>query len=164
MMNRYLVFTLLIFGTLWEVQGQTAFQTPLSDLEGNTVSIDAIKGEKLTVLDFWATWCRPCINSIPELVKLSDKYQDQGVHFVGINADSPRNSSKVKPFASSVGITYPVLLDFEQQLQSDFFISGFPTLLILDGKGKVLFTHVGFIQGDEKIIEDAISKLLTEMP
>jgi thiol-disulfide isomerase/thioredoxin len=153
----------MTFGFLSTIRGQTAFHTPLSDLEGNTVSIDAIKGEKLTVLDFWATWCRPCIISIPELIKLSDKYQDQGVRFVGINADSPRNRSKVRPFVSSMGITYPVLLDFDLQLQSDFFISGFPTLLILDGKGKVLFTHVGYIQGDEKEIEDAIKKLLAEM-
>lgn len=162
-MNRYVVCILMALGFLNIVHSQTAFQTPLSDLEGNSMNIDDIKGDKLTVLDFWATWCRPCINSIPELIKLSDKFQDKGVRFVGINADSPRNRSKVKPFSSSMGITYPVLLDFDQQLQSDYFINGFPTLLILDEAGKVLFTHVGFIQGDEKIIEDAIDKLLTEM-
>ena len=132
-------------------------------MHGKSVNIDALKGEKLTVLDFWATWCRPCINSIPALVKLSEKFQEKGVRFIGINADSPRNRSKVKPFVSSVGITYPVLLDSDQKLQSDFFINGFPTLLVLDGEGKVLFTHVGYIQGDEKIIEDTINKLLAEM-
>ncbi len=162
-MNRYLAFILVALSSLSYLSGQTAFQTELSDLDGNSVYIDAIKGEKLTVLDFWATWCGPCIVSIPELVKLSDKFQKKGVRFIGINADSPRNRSKVKPFSSSMGITYPVLLDSDQQLLSDFFINGFPTLLILDGKGKVLFTHVGFIQGDEKIIEDAINNLLAEM-
>jgi len=161
-MNRFLAFFLLTLSSLSYVCGQTAYQIELLDINGNTVNIDAIKGEKFTVLDFWATWCRPCINSIPELVKLSDKFQEKGVQFIGINADSPRNRSKVKPFASSIGINYPVLLDFDQQLQSDFFIDGFPTLLVLDGKGKVLFTHVGFIQGDEKTIEDAINNLLKE--
>jgi cytochrome c biogenesis protein CcmG/thiol:disulfide interchange protein DsbE len=154
---------LLALGSLNHVDGQSAFQTQLSDLDGNSVTLGSIKGEKLTVLDFWATWCRPCINSIPELVKLADQYQEKGVRLIGINADSPRNRSKVKPFASSMGITYPVLLDFDQQLQSDYFINGYPTLLILNEEGKVLFTHVGFIQGDEKIIKDAVDKLLAEI-
>ncbi len=162
-MYRKLIFIVLIFGSFISVHGQTVFQTELSDIDGNAVNINEIKGEKLTVLDFWATWCGPCINSIPELVKLADKFEDKGVGFIGINADSPRNRSKVKPFASSMGITYPVLLDSDQQLQSDFFINGFPTLLVLDGEGKVLFTHVGYIQGDEKIFEDTINKLLSEM-
>jgi len=162
-MNKYLLLILLTSSLLCPVSGQTVYQTILSDIDGNSVNINEIKGEKLTVLDFWATWCGPCIKSIPELVKLSEEFHEQGVRFIGINTDSPRNRSKVKPFASSMGITYPVLIDSDQQLQSDFFINGFPTMLVLDEKGKVLFTHVGYIQGDEKIIEDTINKLLTEM-
>ena len=162
-MNRYLIFIFLNLSLVSCASSQTAYNTELLDLDGNSVTINAFKGEKLTVLDFWATWCHPCIQSIPELVKLSDQFKDKGVRFIGINEDSPRNRSKVKPFASSMGITYPVLIDADQQLQSDFFIDGFPTLLVLDEKGKVLFTHVGYIKGDEKVIEDAINRLLTEM-
>ncbi len=139
------------------------FDTELSDINGKSTSLNELKGEKLTVLDFWATWCKPCVRSIPELVKLSDEFHEKGVRFIGVNEDSPRNFSKVKPFATSLGITYPVLLDTDQELLTDLLIDSFPTLVILGSKGKVLFTHVGYSDGDENIIKEKIEKLLLEM-
>jgi cytochrome c biogenesis protein CcmG, thiol:disulfide interchange protein DsbE len=144
------------------MHAQAVYNIELSDLDGNTITLDEMKGEKLTVLDFWATWCHPCINFIPHLIKLADKFHDKGVNVIGVNEDSPRNRSKVKPFASSLGITYQVLLDTDQELQSNFFIDGLPTLLILDNNGKILYSHTGFKEGDEQIINEEIEKLLTE--
>ena len=82
-------------------------ETPI----GKTTSYHENKGEVLTVIDFWATWCKPCVNSIPKLVALSQNYNPEVVSFIGISIDSPRNLSKVKPFADAVGISYPVLLN-----------------------------------------------------
>lgn len=144
------------------ISGQV-FDMELSDINGESTSINTLKGEKLTVLDFWATWCKPCVRSIPELVKLSDEFQSKGVRFIGVNEDSPRNISKVKPFATSLGITYPVLLDTNQELLADLLIDSFPTLVVLDSKGKVIYTHVGYSDGDENIIKEQIEKLLGEM-
>ncbi len=163
-MIKYILF---FFSTFFFLQmnasGQSVYETELSDINGKSVNVDNIKGEKLTVLDFWATWCKPCVNSIPELVKLSENYKEKGVSFIGVNEDSPRNASKVKPFATSLGITYPVLLDSDQELLSDLLIDAFPTLVILDNKGKVLYTHVGYSIGDENTIKNTIEKLLSEM-
>jgi cytochrome c biogenesis protein CcmG, thiol:disulfide interchange protein DsbE len=139
------------------------YDTELPDINGKSTSINELKGEKLTVLDFWATWCKPCVRSIPELVKLSKEFHNKGVHFIGINEDSPRNSSKVRPFATSLGITYPVLMDTDQELLTDLLIDSFPTLVVLDSKGKVIYTHVGYSDGDENIIKEKIEKLLGEM-
>ncbi len=163
MKRNSLMLALLLLLFQGSVFAQPAFNIELTDTEGNSVKIRDIKGDKLTVLDFWATWCHPCVNSIPQLSKLSDKYADKGVSFIGINEDSPRNLSKVRPFASSLGITYPVLLDTDQQLLSNYMIEGFPTLIILDDSGKVLFTHLGYTNGDENILEKNIEELLTKM-
>ena len=161
-MKKYiLMFFLIAMG--YSATAQMVYNFELPNIDGNKVRVGEIKGAKLTVLDFWATWCHPCINSIPQFVKLSEKYHDKGVRFIGVNEDSPRNIAKVKPFASSIGITYPVLIDTNQQLLSSFMIDGFPTLLILDGSGKVLFTHLGYTNGDEVIIDKKIDELLTKM-
>jgi cytochrome c biogenesis protein CcmG/thiol:disulfide interchange protein DsbE len=157
---------ILMFGLIFpgcSLTAQMVYNIELSDMDGNNLRVGDIKGNKLTVLDFWATWCRPCINSIPQFVKLSEKYKEQGVSFIGVNEDSPRNLSKVRPFALSLGITYPILLDTDQQLLSNFMIDGFPTLIILDKTGKVLFTHLGYVNGDEVIIGDKIDELLSKM-
>lgn len=162
-MNKYRLAIILFFLFVQKYSScQMVYDIQLSDLDGSTVRIGELKGEKLTVVDFWATWCRPCLNSIPELIKLSDLYSEKGVKFIGINEDGPRNATKVRPFAVSLGINYPVLFDTEQTLLTNFLVDGFPTLIILDKNGKPLFTHLGYTNGDENIIADAIEKLLSD--
>ena len=139
---------------------QTLLGISLKTIDGQYVRLHDLKGEKLTVLDFWATWCKPCIKSIPELVKLSKNYDNEQVAFIGIDEDSPRNMAKVRPFANSLKIDYPVLLDTEQELYNELQVSVLPTFIILDGDGKVLFTHEGYTKGDEQIFEEKIEEFL----
>ena len=86
------------------------------DLKNKTVTYSEVKGQKITVIDFWATWCKPCVRSIPKLVKIYEKFKDQGVQFIGINVDGNRNLPKVKPMVRSLKIKYPVLLDLNNQI------------------------------------------------
>ena len=155
----YLLTTILIFTYATNAQ---VLKTELAGLDHEWVSPDQLKGETLTVLDFWATWCKPCLNSIPELNSLYLKYKNQGVNFIGINTDAPRNRSKVKPMVNALGLDYPVLLDPDGLLMNDLNISGLPTLIIFDNKGKRLYFHEGFKEGDEKIIGQKIENLLSE--
>ena len=80
------------------LNGQYVYDFQLEDTEGAWLAYSDIKGEKLTIIDFWATWCKPCVNSIPKLVELSESYPESDVVFIGISIDSPRNMAKVKPF------------------------------------------------------------------
>jgi len=132
----------------------------VKDINQNWISLDELNGEKFTVIDFWATWCKPCVTGIPKLNTLYAKFSDQGVEFVGINIDGPRNQSKVKPFAKSLGIKYPIILDPDQELVDYFNITAFPTLIVLNKKGKEVFIHEGFNPGDEQIISEELDKLL----
>lgn len=152
----------LSFGGI-ALSSQNFYNSRLDNTDGESVQLKDVKGKKLTVLDFWATWCKPCIKAIPELIELSDKYSDSDVAFVGINVDSPRNRAKVKPFSASLGITYPVLLDIDQVLSSELMIGALPTLIILNSTGEIVFTHQGYAPGDEKIIEHEIEKNLASL-
>ena len=134
----------------------------LDNTDGQRTEFNEIKGEKLTVIDFWATWCKPCVNSIPKLNKLAQETKEKGVGFIGINVDSPRNISKVKPFVQALGVSYPVLLDTDEEVMTQLNVSVLPTLLIVNSKNEIVFTHEGFKPGDEVLIKEEIEKILSE--
>ena len=91
----------------------------LENTDNQNVLISDIRGEKLTIVDFWATWCKPCLIAIPELVNIQKEFESEGVQLIGINIDSPRNKSKIKPFANARGLNYPVLLDENQEMMAE---------------------------------------------
>jgi cytochrome c biogenesis protein CcmG/thiol:disulfide interchange protein DsbE len=153
------LFGLVGLSSLVYPQGKV-YDFSLKDTENQTVRLSEISGKSLTVIDFWATWCQPCIRSIPRLVDLSEVYKDQGVAFIGISVDSPRNLSKVKPFARSMGIRYPVLLDSSGELMGELNVTAVPTLLLIDRDNRILYVHEGFSAGDEVAIREEIDKQL----
>ena len=142
------------------LQAQAVLSIQTKNLKGNTSTIADVATGELIVLDFWATWCKPCVKSIPKLVSLSEKYDLQKVSFVGINEDSPRNTNKVKPFVQSLGVSYPVLLDPDQEIMTELLVNSYPTLIIINADAEVLFIHEGYTSGDELLIEKEINKLL----
>lgn len=134
----------------------------LNNLDGQTVAFQELAGERFTVIDFWATWCGPCIQSIPELVEMSSDLYEQGVHFVGINVDSPRNLAKVKPFARSLGITYPVLLDVNSEVMAQLNVTAVPTLLVVNAEREIVLLHEGYRPGDAQYLREEIEHLLAQ--
>ena len=144
--------------------GQDVDNFRLEDINGKSISFDELKGEKLTLLDFWATWCKPCVSSIPKLIALAGEYDSTQVSLVGINIDSPRNLSKVKPFVESLGVNYPILLDINQEVYRDLNITAIPTLLLVNEDNDIIFIHEGFLPGDEISIQEEINKYLNHAP
>jgi thiol-disulfide isomerase/thioredoxin len=114
------------------------------------------------VIDFWATWCKPCVNSIPKLVELYDSYDKEEVAFIGISIDSPRNLAKVKPFMQSMGVNYPVLLDMNQEVMRDMNLTSVPALLIVNADDEIVSFHEGFAPGDEDKIKKEIDAFVYE--
>ncbi|MEN8203479.1 MAG: TlpA disulfide reductase family protein [Bacteroidota bacterium] len=134
----------------------------LRDLENTWQEYSDLKGTQLTVIDFWATWCQPCIRSIPLLSEMEKEFNSRGVRFIGVSIDGPRNQSKIKPFVQSLGVEYPIIRDMDSELMSDLGVTAVPTLLLYDAKGELLFFHEGFRPGDEEIIRDHIEKHLVK--
>jgi thiol-disulfide isomerase/thioredoxin len=134
----------------------------LKDLDQQWKEYETLKGEKLTVVDFWATWCQPCVRSIPLLNQMAGEYADQGVRFIGVTIDGPRNQSKIAPFIKSMGVTYPILRDLNSELMSDLGVTAVPTLLIYGADGEQIYFHEGFRPGDEVTIQKHIEKYLQQ--
>jgi len=132
----------------------------LKDLSNQWKEYGDLKGNKLTVVDFWATWCQPCVQSIPLLNEMALRYADRGVGFIGVSIDGPRNQSKVAPFIQSMGVSYPVLRDINSELMSELNVTAVPTLLIYDSSGKLVHIHEGYRPGDEVSIAEAIESFL----
>lgn len=132
----------------------------VKDLDQNWVMLSDLQGDDYTVIDFWATWCKPCVSAIPKLNSIYQEFSGKGVEFIGVNVDGPRNQAKVKPFTKSLGVLYPIILDPNQELVDRYNVSAFPTLIVLNKKGEEVYVHEGFNAGDEIIIEAELEKLL----
>ena len=155
---------LILFTTLFTLHSysQSIYDFELENTDGELVSYEELKGSKLTVIDFWATWCKPCVNSIPKLVELYDSYDKEEVAFIGISIDSPRNLAKVKPFMQSMGVNYPVLLDMNQEVMRDMNLTSVPALLIVNADDEIVSFHEGFAPGDEDKIKKEIDAFVYE--
>ncbi len=134
----------------------------LKDIDNNFQTYDDLKGDKLTLIDFWATWCKPCMKAIPELNKIYTSYKDKGVEVIGISCDGPRSVSKVSPLSKSLGIEYPILLDIDSEIKTDLNLSAFPTLIFVDTEGEIVWIHEGYLNGDEEEIVAELEKRLNE--
>jgi len=159
-MSRFFILLLLLISFLSAGQKVTDFK--LKDINNRLTSYSKVKGEKLTIIDFWATWCKPCIQAIPKLNKIHEEYKNRGVSLLGITVDSPRNAAKVKPFAKTYKINYTILRDPNSKIASDLNVNVFPTLYIINAKNEVVFSHEGFRPGDEKLLVTELERLLAE--
>jgi thiol-disulfide isomerase/thioredoxin len=156
-----LFLTFLIYCSI-QLQAQTVKDFSLKDIQNTSQSFENLKGEKLTVIDFWATWCKPCMKAIPELNILYKEFKEKGVSFISINCDGPRSIAKVGPVSKSLQIEYPVLLDIDSTVKTQLNLSAFPTLILVNSKGKIVWIHEGYVSGDEKEIKAQIEKFSNE--
>ena len=139
---------------------QTLEYFSLEDIEGEWQTLDDLKGSKATVIDFWATWCSPCVKAMPKLNNIYEELADQGLAVIGISCDGPRSVGKVDPVINSMSITYPILKDIDCEVMNAHDFQAFPTLLLLDSQGEITYIHEGFRSGDEKEIEKHIRAML----
>lgn len=156
---KFFIPFLLLFVASADIN-QNIYNFKLKNLDNRTVSYQELKGENLTVIDFWATWCKPCLQSIPKLVEMSHEFKDQGVQFIGVSVDGPRNLNKVRPFAKSVGIDYPVLLDTDNSVMGRVGVRAVPSLLIVNSRDEIVYFHEGYAPGEDKMIREEILNYL----
>ena len=123
-------------------QGDTAPNFTLARLDGKgNFTLEDYRG-KVVVVDFWATWCGPCIASLPTVTSVTKEYADKGVVFVALNLQE--NPGHVKEFMKKKGWDFPVALDTDGQIANEFGVTGIPHSVIIDKKGVIRDVHVGF--------------------
>lgn len=115
---------------------------------GGKLELAALRERGPVLLDFWATWCKPCVASLPELEALHRRFGGRGLTVVGVSIDGPRNFAKVRPFASRLGLTYPIALDEDGGLQRAFHVLAVPTSILIGRDGAILAVHQGYRPGE----------------
>ncbi|MBK6795835.1 MAG: TlpA family protein disulfide reductase [Acidobacteria bacterium] len=126
-----------------------AFDAPITRMDGSTFRLADFKG-KVVMVDFWATYCPPCVKQIPQLAELSKRYKDKGLEIVGLTTDEKTDQQKVEDFIKRLGINYTI--GYANNWLSSAFLKGseddtgappIPQLFIISRDGKVVDHQVG---------------------
>ena len=154
-----IVFAVLISTSLFAQKNLP--DVSIKDLKGKTVNIqDFAKNGKITVISFWATWCSPCKKELDAMADLYPEWQEKyDVEVVAITIDNARALAKVPGMVKSKQWDYIILSDANQKLQRALNFQSVPQTFLLDQKGNIVFTHTGYVAGDEYELEDEIKAL-----
>jgi thiol-disulfide isomerase/thioredoxin len=133
----------------------------LKSFDGQEVSLSRLKG-KVVLLDFWATWCGPCKESIPHLIQLYKNYRESGFEVVGMNIDKG-DGETVRRFVMSMDIPYPVVITPEDVVRS-YRVTGIPATFLIDRQGKIREKMVGFSGAIARQLDTKVADLTSEKP
>ena len=146
----------LIFGGPSPLIGKPAPDFRISTLDGSPVELAEFKG-KVLILDFWATWCGPCVSELPKLSSVAKQFPTEQVTLLTIDQEEPKDS--IEAFLSARQLKVRVGLD-SGKLANKFGVDSLPTTVIVDPKGNVAFVRVGAADDTELKLKSAIEKLL----
>ncbi len=126
----------------------------LDDIDGKSVNISSLAQDgKPVIISFFATWCKPCMRELKAINELYPDWQDEyGVTVYIVSTDQAQDIHKVKPLVNGNGWEYKVLLDPNGTLKRAMNVQNIPHLFVIDGKGKTVYNHIGYTEGDEEEI------------
>ena len=129
------------------------------DLDGGVIGLATLRG-KTTLLDFWATWCLPCVRNAPELDRLHRGWGARGFQVLGVSIDEG-GAKKVRSFASRHPVSYPLAVDSEKpSAWQSFRVKAVPAAFLLDAQGRIVRQWLGSV--DPKEVEQALASLLAD--
>ena len=128
------------------------------DLDGNEAVLDSFHGEKVVLLDFWATWCGPCRMAMPHLQTLHDNFKSHGLEILSVNLREP--APQVKQFIDKKKYTFRVVLDENGVISDQYGVRAIPTVVVVDKQGLVQWLQVGFSESKE--LDQLIKRLTKE--
>jgi peroxiredoxin len=113
---------------------------------------------RVVMINFWATWCGPCRQELPELSKLYERYRGSGFVLMGVNVDD--DVSNAAAVAAKLGVSFPVLLDTDKRVSKLYDLSTMPSTVLVDRDGKVRYVHRGYLSGYENTYDKQVRELL----
>ena len=133
-------------------------------INSQPISLKSLRG-KVVVIDFWAFDCSPCVEAMPHIVQLHEKYAKSGLVVIGIHtprADYEKDPMKLREAITKMGITFPVLVDNKAQIFRDYLCDLWPSQFVIDRNGIVRYSHGGVGRYDD--MEQVAQKLLATGP
>ena len=124
----------------------------LKDINGKTVDTAKLSNDgKPIIISFFATWCKPCMRELTAIHELYADWQEEtGVEMYIVATDQAQDIHKVKPLVDGNGWEYHVLLDPSGAFKRAMNVQSIPHLFVIDSKGKIVYNHVGYSEGDEQ--------------
>lgn len=138
-------------------QGQPAPNFQLETLDGDSLELSDLQG-KTVLINFWATWCKPCRTEMPDIQKIYEQYRDEGFEVVAVNI--AENPVSVKGFARQLELDFPIVLDRDRKVTKQYNIGPLPASLFIAKDGKVVRKQTG--QMSEKQIEGYVREALSK--
>jgi peroxiredoxin len=132
----------------------------LPDVDEKRVELKSLLGKGPVVVDFWATWCKPCKEQFPHFQKFLEQYGNRGLTIITIATDSPKTASRVKSYLMGRRFTFGALLDRNQEVSRLYKIKALPTTFLIDADGRIRYTHTGYRPGAEKLLEAEIQRII----
>lgn len=120
----------------------------LTDLDGKPAPAESLIGDGPVLLNFWATWCKPCLAEQPKLKGFADQWAAKGLRVVSISIDDPRTAKQVKPFVHRHGIAFPVYLDANQEAYRKLGGRAVPFNVLVGSDGSLLSVTMGYKEQD----------------
>lgn len=145
--------------SLAQTSGAQATNFTIRDINGQHLRLGDFN-KKVVVLDFWATWCKPCIVELRHLEKLYQKYQSQGLVVIGVSMDGPETQANVKPAVQKYGLNFPIAIDRESTVVKLYNPKHAAPFSVFIKDGKIIGTREGFQVSDLPAIEKEIQQLL----
>ena len=131
----------------------------LKNINGKTVQTASIanNGGKPVIISFWATWCKPCLRELKAIHEVYADWQDEtGVKMYIVSIDQAQDANKVKPLVDGFGWEYEVLLDPNGDFKRAMNVQNVPHVFVINGKGKIVYNHAGYVDGGEEDIYEAL--------
>ena len=156
----------MLIVALLAIAGMASAQTlpavTLKDINGKTVQTDQLSNNgKPFIISFFATWCKPCNRELSAISEVYADWQDEtGVKLIAVSIDQAQNINKVKPLVDSNGWEYDVLLDPNSDFKRALGIQMIPYVLIVDGKGNIVYKHNGYTEGAENELIEKVRELV----
>jgi len=127
---------------------------------GERVDLSKLLQKGPVLLDFWATWCKPCIKGMPKLDQIHQKYKDKGLTVIGINEDGPRGQNRIRPFLNGHNITFQIAIDSDGSVMKRMQVRALPTTILIAPDGEIVLRQAGL--ADPEPLIKAIEMLLTK--
>ncbi|MBO5843933.1 MAG: TlpA family protein disulfide reductase [Bacteroidales bacterium] len=163
-MKKMILFAIASICSLMIYAQQTLPSVDLKTLDGKAINTKEISNDgKPFAICFWATWCKPCLMELSTFAELYEEWQEEtGMKIFAVSIDDSRTQAKVQPLVNTSEWEYEILLDVNSEFKRAMGVNNPPHTFVVNGKGEIVWQHVGYAPGDEEGLIEAIRKVIAE--